>query len=305
MTEITILNEQPTSDVKDFIHLNYNSIYNGMDIMPKSKPTYISNGKDFLQFLENAVFDVNIYQSYKDYLRERTDIKAKSKQAKLTAAKVLLSALFYKYRLIPFDVTQGVKGFKIAGGHQKDGVNSDEIIQVKECISKIEDENKRVRFNAMFYLLVNQGLRQFEMCNLQYEDINFTDATALVQGKGSDDKTLIDLHPSTVKALIEYTDVFLIRSGYLFTSLRGTTKGKRLNERGFRKVFDNLFDTIGANRSAHGLRHYFVTQMLEVTNGDMGIVRKFSRHKTIAAVQMYDDRKRKKELLPTFYKAFD
>lgn len=304
MSELSIITTPINGTIEDYIADNYKMIYNGMDIMPKSKPTYISNSQDFLTFIKTNPIDINVYQSYKDFLRARTDIKAKSKQAKLTAAKVLLSTLFYKYRFLPFDVTQGVKGFKISSGHQKDGVNDGELEKLRDLINSIEDEKKRTRFAAMFYLLANQGLRQFEMCNLTYEDINFADSTALVQGKGRDDKELIDLHPSTVKALIEYTDIFVIRSGYLFTSLRGMTKGQRLNERGFRKIFDTLFESIFAERTAHGLRHYFVTKLLEATGGDIGTVMMFSRHKTVAPVQAYDDRKKKKELLPMFRNAF-
>lgn len=305
MTSLATIKDTNPAAVIEFINLNFEKIFNGMDIMPNSKPTYISNGKDFLKYLETADFDLDVYRNYKDYLRQRADIKTKSKNAKLTAAKMLLSDLYSRYHILPMDVTTGVKGFKVSTGHTKDGLNGGEVEKVRTHIQSIIDDKKRTRLNAMFSLLTFQGLRQFEVCNLEVEDVNFSDGTAMVRGKGSDDKQMIDLHPLTVKALKEYSITASKKSGFFFTSEKGTTTGSKLTERGFRKIFDAIFDATDVDRTAHGFRHFFVTTMLEATGGDIGTVKQFSRHKTTAALVMYDDRKNKKGLLPMYHKAFD
>lgn len=302
---LSAIRDIDTAAVAEFINLNYEKIFNGMDIMPNSKPTYISNGKDFLKYLETAIFDLDIYRSYKEYLRKREDIGTKSKSAKLTAAKMLLSDLHSRYHVLPMDVTQGVKGFKITSGHTKDGLNSSEVEKVRTYIQGITNDAKRTRLNAMFYLLAFQGLRQFEICNLEVEDVNFSDCTAMVRGKGSDDKQQIDLHPLTVKALREYSITANKKSGYFFTSEKGTSTGSKLTERGFRKIFDAIFDITEVDRTAHGFRHFFVTTLLEATNGNIGVVKQFSRHKSTAALVMYDDRKNKKSHLPMYHSTFN
>ncbi len=98
------------------------------------------------------------------------------------------------------------------------------------------------------------------------------------------------------------------KSGYLFTSISRAAKGNNaLTERAIRKTFTDIFQKAGLpeGRSVHGLRHFFVTRMLEATSGDLLTVQKFSRHKSLNSVKVYDDRNRKKDLLPTFYQAFN
>jgi len=307
MTDLMILNTS-LDDAKfcgvDFIELNFESIYNSMDINTNSKRTYLSNGKDFLVWIKTNGLNINTFRNYKEHLRQRTDIGAKSKNYKLASAKMLLDLLHAHYRLLP-DLTKGVKGFKISSEHVKDGLDIIEVKRISAHINGITNEIKRTRLNAMFSLLTLQGLRQFEICNASIEDLKLNDRTMQIRGKGSDDKVQIDLHPDTVKALKEYLTISHKKSGFLFTSEKGTTTGERLNERGFRKIFDCVFNALDIDRSTHGFRHFFVTRMLEATNGNIGVVKQFSRHKTIQAVMFYDDRKKKKEMLPTYHTAFE
>ena len=309
MTALQIVPPTPSvladiNSIVEYIELNYDSIINGLDISEKSKSTYFSNGKDFLRFIKANGFVFETYRNYKAYLRTYTGIKIESKKQKLTTAKAIIDCLHFYKRIIPLDITAGVKNFKVEAGHKKDGLDNSEVIKVRSFIDSISDSAKRTRLKAMFNLLMLQGLRQFEVCNIIIEDINLNDCTLLIKGKGSDTKKPIDLHPDTCKALKEYLTASNKRSGYLFTSKKGITKGEKLSERGFRKIFDNIFDTLNIDRSTHGFRHFFVTKMLEATNGNIGIVMQFSRHKSIQALMMYDDRKRKKEQLPMYYEAF-
>jgi integrase/recombinase XerC len=309
MTDLTFSNSTPsllndTNAIIEFIELNFESIYNSMDINTNSKKTYISNGKDFFKWVQANGLNINTYRNYKEHLRQRTDIGDKSKNYKLAASKMLLDELHAHYRVLPLDITKGVKGFKISSEHVKDGLNQNEVEKVRAYIQSLPNAPKRTRLNTMYALLTLQGLRQFEICNTTIEDLNLNYGTMSIKGKGNDSKTLIDLHPETVKALKDYLTTSNKKSGYLFTSEKGTTKGERLNERGFRKIFDSVFDALDIDRSTHGFRHFFVTRMLEATNGNIGVVKQFSRHKTIQAVMFYDDRKKKKEMLPTYYSAF-
>lgn len=291
-------------NVVEFLELNYNLIIDSMDISEKSKGTYKSNGKDFLNFLKTNGLTLDSFRHYKAYLLKRTDIKAESQKQKLTTAKAILDDLHFHRRILPVNIANGVKNIKTESGHKKDGLDAGEVSAVKNHIESIQDATKRTRLKAMFALLTLQGLRQFEVCNLKIEDLNLKYGQANIKGKGSDDKKLIDLHPESCKAINEYLTLSNKRSGYLFTSEKGISKGEKLTERGFRKIFDAVFDALNIERTTHGFRHFFVTTMLEATNGNVGIVKMFSRHKSIQALMMYDDRKKKKEQLPTYYQAF-
>lgn len=307
MNEILL---QPTPSVSsfeivDYLDLNYNSIIESLDISEKSKVAYKSTGKDFLNFVIENGITIDTYRLYKGHLLKRTDIKEDSKKQKLITAKAILDNLTHHRRLLQYDITKGVKCIKTDTGHKKDGHNEHEIRKIKYYIDLIEDENKKVRIKAMFYLLMLQGLREFEMCNILIDDVNLNDRQISVKGKGYESKSLIDLHPDTCTALKNYLVLSNKKSGYLFTSEKGTTIGEKLTERGLRKIFDTIFEKLDIERCVHGLRHFFVTRMLEATNGNVGVVKQFSRHKSIQALMMYDDRKRKKEQLPMYYDAFN
>ena len=49
--------------------------------------------------------------------------------------------------------------------------------------------------------------------------------------------------------------------------------------------------SIGKTVRPHGLRHAAITEALDRTNGNPREVMKFSRHKSIATVMVYDDQR--------------
>lgn len=300
----TVFNGTDTAPLIEHIVNNYEMIYNGLDVSPLTAKKYITDGRDFIAFLQMSPFNINTFRQYKTHLLSRADISAKTKRVKLVAASLLLKEL-YRFGLMPMDITTNTKGIQVTHGHTKDGLTHEEVLSVRQYIDSIEDKLKCARLKAIFTLLAYQGLRQFEICNLTVEDVNLYDAQINVKGKGRDDKELIDLRPQTAQALKDYFKLSQRKSGFAFVSMQGTSKDERLTERGFRKMFESIFEKLGIARSVHGFRHYFVTKILDATNGDIATTQKFSRHKTIQAVMFYDDRKQKKALLPTINAAFN
>jgi integrase/recombinase XerC len=311
MEEIIIYQKQSIqtqSNVADLIaHIekHFAEIYDSMDVNEKSKKIYFSNGKLFLDFIKENGINGNVLAKYKGFLLQHTGFKNEAKRQKLISAKALLSYLI-KNELLPKDsLDLDIKGIKSKTQH-KTGLQLDEVQLVRDYIQGITDDKKRTRLNAMYGLMTFQGLRQFEICNIDIDTINFKDKKLAIIGKGHTDLEDIDLHPKTVEALKEYLHITGKKSGYLFTSEKGTTKGARLTERGFRKIFESIFEGLGIDdRSTHGFRHFFVTTMLEETNGNIGIVKQYSRHSAIQTVMLYDDRRLKEQHNKVFYKAFD
>ena len=299
-TPFTIL---PTAGhLISFIDLNFESIIKSMDITEKSKESYLSNGKEFLFYLQKNGISITIYSDFKAYLLRRTDKSDNWQMNKLIVAKAILKHLHGVRRILTIDLTNGVKSI-IASQRHKDGLNDSEINKVRDYINEITDPNKQARLNLMFSLLTFQGLRQFEMCSIKIEDVNFYGKTIFIKGKGGKSED-ITMHPKTLEAIKTYMEVTGKKSGYLFTSEKGTTKDEKLSERGFRKIFDSIFDSLGIERTAHGFRHFFVTKMLEATNGNIGIVKQFSRHSAIQTVSRYDDRRLRKQHFETYYETF-
>ncbi|MEA1965386.1 MAG: tyrosine-type recombinase/integrase, partial [Candidatus Aerophobetes bacterium] len=131
-----------------------------------------------------------------------------------------------------------------------------------------------------------QGLRQVEVVRLDVEDLDLVNGIAYIQGKGRDDKELIYLNPETVKALKKYIKICNIGSGALLKSL-GNRKNGKLNSITIKREFGALFKELGINKTVHGFRHYYITHLLR--SFDVGTVRKFSRHKSLDMLIVYDD----------------
>lgn len=296
--------EQATS----FLLQNFERVIDQLDCNAKTRTKYKSDAKLFISFVSEDGLHLNTFRSFKKRLEAMTSISTKTKRLKLTAAKRLLQEMKDRYNIFSVDLTSGTKNFKVSAEHVKDGLTKAEVKAVKAVILKEADAFKRSRLLAMFSLLALQGLRQFEVTALKVEDLKLDDSTAFVVGKGRDDRERIDLHPETVSALKDYLQASGKKSGFLFTSISRAAKSDSiaLTERGIRKVFSGLFQKAGLpeGKSVHGFRHFFVSQILEVTSGDLLTVQKFSRHKSLQAVKFYDDRKRKAELLPMYYQAF-
>lgn len=287
-----------------FLLTRWPDVIAALDVRTGTREKYTRNAADFVSFLkDNGGLHYNIYRAYKKHLQSITSLSAKTKNVRLAAAKVLLSEMYTHYRLLPFDLSAGVKFFQVSQAHVRDGLTAKEARKVLAEIGKLKGPTK-TRLTAVFALLAWQGLRQYEVCNLQAEDLHLADKQLSVLGKGRDDREKIDLHPATVKALQAYCDAFQVKSGPLFFSLSGNRKD-RLSERSVRRMFSGLFARAGIEgRTVHGFRHYFVTELLSSKKFDLFEIAKFSRHKTVSTLQRYDDRKKRKELLPAFYSVF-
>jgi integrase len=304
-----LLPEQVTAQqTTDFLLFNYEQIIDQFDCSASTRKKYKTDVKLFISFVTSEGLHLNVFRQFKKHLDTMATISTKTKRGKLTAAKRVLTELKERYQLLKLDLTAGTKNFQISAEHVKDGLSAFEVANVKAVILNEQDDFRRFRLLSMFSLLALQGLRQFEVTGLKVEDLKLDDKTAFIKGKGRDDKERIDLHPDTVQALKTYLLLSGKKSGYLFTSISKASKSdsEALTERGVRKVFAGLFQKAGLpeGKSVHGFRHFFVTRILEVTAGDLLTVQKFSRHKSLTAIKYYDDRKRKQDLLPTYYAAF-
>jgi len=108
-----------------------------------------------------------------------------------------------------------------------------------------------------FSLLIYQGLRQIEIIRLDVEDLDLTRQTALILGKGRDDKEIVDLHPQSVLALKNYMDIAKVRSGSLFTSMSNHNKNGRLTTKSLRELVKSTLTQLNINmRLAPNLDHF-------------------------------------------------
>lgn len=268
-------------------------IFDSLDITPGTRADYQSRIHDFLKFAEGRgrIYQ-NILIDYKTELAGRLisaggvvkPISTATKNKYLAAAKIYLSQL---HRLFGFpDYSKFAKGFKQSKKHKKEGLNRSEMERLVNALHKLPKDIKGLRARALFTLLTFQGLRQIELRRLRVSDVDLKNEVAFIEGKGAEDREMIYLHGETVKALQNYITA-RGGSGYLFQSIGNRKSSGMISTMTLQREIKALFTVCGIEKTVHGFRHFYITQLLE--KHDARTVRKFSRHKNLEMLIVYDD----------------
>jgi integrase len=257
----------------------------------------------FLEFIKKQGFSNDALLDYKRFLSDKTDYTIATKKKYFYTAKKFLAEL-HRQGILPVDITKNIKGFADSRKHKKEGLNNDEIILLQDKMSQLPASPDNTRLKAILSLLALQGLRQVEITRLDVKDIDFVNKTAMIQGKGQDDKELVYLHPFTVKVLKDYLKTNNIADGALFTSRSNNSKNQRLTTRAVRGLVKKVLLELGIDKTTHGFRHYFTTTLIKTYKGDLLEVARYTRHRSLETLQVYNDNIKLKADLPRFYQTF-
>lgn len=260
------------------------TIFDSLDVSESTRQEYCHRIGLFLSYAQRYGFNQQSYLAFKRYLDGRSDYAVSTKNKYLITAKIFLRELVRR-GVLPIDVTQNVKLFKQSKRHRRQGLTDTEVKLLGVKIQALPKTARNSRLRAMFSLLAYQGLRQIEIVRLDVEDIDLEKETALILGKGEDDKELIYLTPVTARAVRDYIRLHNPK-GALFSSM-GNRKRDRLSTRTIKREFQTLFTQLGYEKTVHGFRHFYITELLK--NMDMRDVRKFSRHRSMEMLIVYDD----------------
>jgi len=297
MTKALITQKQPLS-LSDFKRSAF-LIFDTLDASQTTRNDYKSRIGLFLTFINKNGFNFNSFLDFKRFLENKSDYSVSTKNKYLATARVLLKELSRQGKLQ--DTTTNVKSFKQDKKHKKDGLNDSEITTLAKYLNSQSD----TRLRAIMALLIFQGLRQVEIVRLDVSDLDLVSKTALVKGKGRDDKEAIDLHPETVNALRAYMTAYKVKDGALFTSLAKNQLHRRLTTRGLRLIVKTILNNLKINKCVHGFRHYFTTTLIKSFKGNLLEVAQYTRHRSLEMLQVYNDRLQKTSDLPKFYHSFN
>ena len=114
--------------------------------------------------------------------------------------------------------------------------NQDEVNLLLSERDQLPENFNSVRLKAIISLLAFQGLRQVKVVRLDVENISLGQMTALVHGKGRDDKGPTDLHPRSVETLKHYMAYCKVRSDPLFVSNSNNNPNGRLSTKSIRNI---------------------------------------------------------------------
>jgi integrase/recombinase XerC len=145
---------------------------------------------------------------------------------------------------------------------------------------------------AILETLYASGMRAGELVKLDIEDLDLPQGIAHVIGKG-DKERIVLLGDSAVDAIAAYVenargrlipDKTAIPKGALFVN----RFGRRISDRGVRKMFDKYCAAASANLkiTPHVLRHTFATHLL-AGGADLRFVQELLGHSSVATTQIY------------------
>ena len=279
------------------------SIFKFLDISEGTRKDYQYRIGHFLNFISDKRLNQNSFLEYKNYLKLRTDYTVATKNKYLVTAKIFLKEL-NRRSLLPVDITQNIKSFSQSKKHKKEGLNDQEIEKLTIALKEFPNTPPNTRIKAMISLMVLQGLRQIEITRLDVKDVDLIRKTALVEGKGRDDKEIIYLHPETVKHIKRYLKANNLKDGALFVSNSNNSKNVRITTRGLRMIIKKVLKDLDIEKCVHGFRHYFTTTLLKNYQGNLLRVAQYTRHKSLEMLQVYNDNIEMENDLPKYYKTF-
>lgn len=275
----------PLNQIAETFDDKAKQVFDLLDVNQNTRQEYKSRIGLFLTFIQTHGFNRNSFLDFKRYLGERSDFTVATKNKYLATARIFLKEL-NRQGLIPTEITQNIKAFSQSSRHKREGLNQSEMETLVERIHNLPDTPQNARLKALFCLLAFQGLRQIEIVRLDVEDLSLVNKKAAIQGKGRDDKEHIYLVPETVKALRSHIRINKVATGAVFKGL-GNRKSERITTLTIKREMKELFDDLGIDKTVHGFRHYFITTLLK--RFDVRDVRKFSRHKNLEMLIVYDD----------------
>ena len=278
------MNKQLTV-VKQYGMLN---VFDSMDITEATKRDYLARLPRFILFVERNGIDRDLLLRYKQELRDDVTLGVSAKNKMLTTARIALREL-YRQGKLSIDLSVGVKSFQQSNKHKVVGLNKEEVEKICQYLQSLDNSLRSERLRAIVALLLFQGLRQIEICRLDVKDIDLANSRIYIVGKGRIDSEPIHLHPETLKALTSYLRQSQVKYGALFTHLKRQANGQRLSTRGLRQIFQDLLKELDIQKTTHGTRHYFTTELIKHFGSELTTVAKFTRHNSLEMLQVYND----------------
>jgi integrase/recombinase XerC len=147
---------------------------------------------------------------------------------------------------------------------------------------------KAVRDRAILRLLYERALRCCEVVRLDLEDLDLGRESISILGKGRTAKEPVTLAAPTVAAVAEWVAVRGDLPGPLFVNLDRAHARRRLSGTGVYDMIRALGEAVGIRARPHGLRHAAITEALD-RGADVRAVQRFSRHRDLRILLVYDD----------------
>ena len=271
--------------VKDYLdYLKYQKNYSDYTII-----NYCDDIEEFFNYIESENLDYKtiVYSDIRFYLMYLKDTKNDNN----SSIDRKLSSLrgFYKYlaneKIIKTNVFSLVNGPKKSKKLPRyfEYNELEEMFNVPDTTTPLGQRDL-----LLLEMLYATGVRVGELVKIKVSDINMSNKTILILGKGNKER-FVSYGEYCEDALNKYMNDGRIimnskKEDYLFLNNNGGV----LTERGVRYILDRIIKQTSVNKSIspHMIRHSFATHLLN-EGCDLLTVQKLLGHESIAATQVY------------------
>lgn len=161
-------------------------------------------------------------------------------------------------------------------------------IYAQRSIVKTPYQKRNVlRDIAITELLFATGMRISELCSLSVNDVNLSDGTILIYGKGAKERRIQIGNADVINILSEYKDNFLpeIQSCKHFFANQA---GRMLSDQAVRRMLNKYSALAGIELhiTPHMFRHTFATSLLEA-DVDIRYIQEMLGHSSINITEVY------------------
>lgn len=172
-------------------------------------------------------------------------------------------------------------------------------LQKKILSAKSDYQKQKAERNLLIVsLLLSTGIRISELCHIQINDINLTEQTLQILGKGKKERIIFIGDERTFQLLKAYTSCYCNHTdNYLFT---GKYAQKPLTEQSVRLILKTARNQtrLTTTITPHMFRHSFATMLLD-NDVDIRYIQQILGHSSISITQIYThvSQSKQKEIL--------
>lgn len=252
--------------------------------------SYQKDLEDFLSFILETEATTNLRTVNKKVIRNFI-VRLSENQLSKRSINRKLSSLrgFYVYLLRIGEITvspmESISSLKFYAEKQQ-AFSLEEMTILQD---EVEDKAAIPLLEKLIIeTLYQTGMRKAELCNLLFENVDFSKSEFKVIGKGNKQR-VIPISEEILKELQNYAEVRrpdAENKAYFFVN----KKGKKLGERFVYSVVNKYLSlvTTKEKRSPHILRHSFATHVLN-NGAEISKVKKLLGHSSLASTQVYTD----------------
>ena len=212
----------------------------------------------------------------------KADLAPKSIQRILSSWRSFFTYLLQQ-RLVKLNPVEGIKAPKSPQKLPK-SLDPDQISQVLNA-PIASDDPMAMRDKSMVELTYSCGLRLAELASLNVFDIDMTDASLIVTGKGNKTRQL-PIGRQAITAISSWlqqrSQLKCLDANALFINHRG----QRMGVRGIQMRMAKMSASHGQHIHPHMLRHSFASHLLQ-SSGDLRAVQELLGHSNISTTQVY------------------